>query len=62
MLRGDDYLNDYKNGGAHDSLTLGVIYAALLAFVVLGCAAVARGAAHPLEVVATSSRLIPGRE
>ena len=41
-IRGDDYVNDYKNGGVHDVLTLVVIYSALLGAVVLCCAAVVR--------------------
>lgn len=29
-IRGYDYVNDYKNGGVHDALTLVVIYSALV--------------------------------
>jgi hypothetical protein len=42
VVRGDDYLQDYKNGGLHDWLTVSVIYAALLAFLVVCGLAVAR--------------------
>ena len=41
-VRGYDYVNDYKNGGVHDVVTLVVIYSALIAFVVLCCAALVR--------------------
>ena len=41
-VRGYDYVNDYKNGGVHDVVTLVVIYSALIAFVVLACAGLVR--------------------
>ena len=41
-VRGYDYVNDYKNGGVHDVVTVVVIYSALIAFVVLCCAALVR--------------------
>ena len=41
-IRGYDYVNDDKNGGVHDVLTLVVIYSALVGVVVLCCAALVR--------------------
>lgn len=41
-IRGYEYVNDYKNGGVHDVLTLVVIYSALVGAAVLCCAALVR--------------------
>ena len=42
VVRGDDYLQNYKNGGVHDWLTVSVIYVALLGCLVVCGLAVAR--------------------
>lgn len=44
IVRGDDYINDYRNGGLHDWLTVSAIYAALLGLLLVCGVALARGA------------------
>jgi len=42
VVRGDEYIQDYKNGGLHDWITISVIYAALLALLAVCGLALAR--------------------
>lgn len=42
VVRGEDYIQGYKNGGLHDWLTVSVIYAALMAFLLVCGLALAR--------------------
>ncbi len=42
VVRGPDYIGDYRNGGLHDWLTVSIIYAALFAFLAACCVGVAR--------------------